>query len=257
MFISVLDVPEIATPCMPNPCGPNSICRPVNSQSVCSCMPNYVGVPPECRPECVISSECAANKACVNQKCIDPCPGHCGSLNTNCRVINHSPICSCTSGFTGDPFTRCYSSMYTICMFTIITGNIDNMTCFNDCFFFAVRLQNIPEPYKNPCIPNPCGANSICREINGAPSCTCLPEYFGLPPNCKPECAINQDCPANKACMNMKCRDPCPGSCGQNTICTVFNHSPACSCSQGFTGDPFTRCVIIEPIQGKILEHNV
>lgn len=119
----------------------------------------------------------------------------------------------------------------------------------------TVPTQNIPEVYKDPCIPNPCGDNSICRDINGAPSCTCLPNYLGLPPNCKPECAINQDCPPNKACMNMKCRDPCPGSCGQNAECTVFNHSPACTCSQGFTGDPFTRCVVIEPIKGKILKH--
>lgn len=92
---------------MPNPCGPNSACRAVNGQSVCSCMPNYVGSPPGCRPECTVSSECPNEKACINQKCADPCPGHCG-INTICKVINHSPICSCNSGHIGDPFTRCY-----------------------------------------------------------------------------------------------------------------------------------------------------
>lgn len=78
-----------------------------------------------------------------------------------------------------------------------------------------------------------------------------MPNYQGIPPNCRPECAINQDCPSNMACMNMKCRDPCPGSCGQNAMCVVFNHSPACSCPQGFEGDPFTRCVEIPPVMGK------
>lgn len=97
---------EPVTPCVPNPCGPNSICRPVNQQSVCSCMPGFIGSPPGCRPECTVSSECSSEKACVNQKCIEPCPGHCG-LNTNCRVINHSPMCSCNRGYIGDPFTRC------------------------------------------------------------------------------------------------------------------------------------------------------
>lgn len=63
-------------------------------------------MPPNCRPECVISSECPLNQACVNQKCVDPCPGTCG-LNTRCQVINHNPICVCKDGYTGDPFTRC------------------------------------------------------------------------------------------------------------------------------------------------------
>lgn len=94
-------------PCSPSPCGPNSQCREVNEQAVCSCLPNYIGSPPDCRPECVVSSECSPDKACVNQKCTDPCPGTCG-LSSVCNVINHSPICSCKPSFTGDPFTRCY-----------------------------------------------------------------------------------------------------------------------------------------------------
>lgn len=93
-------------PCQPSPCGPNSQCRESNGQPVCSCLPSYVGSPPGCRPECVVSSECPLDKACTNQKCADPCPGVCG-LHTKCNVINHSPICICQNGYTGDPFTRC------------------------------------------------------------------------------------------------------------------------------------------------------
>lgn len=114
-------------------------------------------------------------------------------------------------------------------------------------FIIVLEPQYTPEPYINPCLPNPCGPNSICRDINGGPSCTCMSEYIGIPPNCKPECAINQDCPSNMACLNMKCRDPCPGSCGQNAECTVFNHFPACTCINGFTGDPFTSCIFKQP----------
>lgn len=79
-----------------------------------------------------------------------------------------------------------------------------------------------------------------------------MPNYEGLPPNCKPECAINQDCPSNRACMNMKCQDPCPGSCGQNTVCNVYKHVPSCTCTQGFTGDPFISCVLLQPIEGNL-----
>ena len=104
MFSAV--VAEPSDPCNPSPCGPNSQCRNRDGQAVCSCLPTYVGAPPGCRPECVVSSECAPNRACVNQKCVDPCPGTCGQ-NARCEVINHSPICSCRQRYTGDPFSRC------------------------------------------------------------------------------------------------------------------------------------------------------
>lgn len=92
--------------CNPSPCGLNSQCRIVNGHVVCSCLPNYIGSSPNCRPECVVSSECALNKACINQKCVDPCTNACGQ-NTRCQVVNHRAVCSCLVGYTGDPFVRC------------------------------------------------------------------------------------------------------------------------------------------------------
>lgn len=92
--------------CSPSPCGPYSICREVNGHAVCSCQADYIGSPPNCRPECLVSSECSQDKACVNQRCVDPCIGTCGQ-NAKCQVINHNPICSCSNGYTGDPFVRC------------------------------------------------------------------------------------------------------------------------------------------------------
>lgn len=93
-------------PCLPSPCGPFSQCREYNNQAICSCIPNYEGAPPSCHPECVASSDCPANKACSNQRCIHPCEGACG-VAARCQVINHNPICTCPSEMTGDPFTRC------------------------------------------------------------------------------------------------------------------------------------------------------
>lgn len=92
--------------CSPSPCGPNSQCKEISGQAVCSCLPTYVGTPPGCRPECVASSECPTQLACKDYKCINPCPSPCG-LNTKCVVVNHSPICSCMPGYSGDPFTTC------------------------------------------------------------------------------------------------------------------------------------------------------
>lgn len=93
-------------PCQPSPCGPNSQCKNVNKQAVCSCLPTYMGTPPNCKPECIVNSECPPDQACVNQKCSDPCPNTCG-LRAHCYTKNHSPICACPPGYTGDPFHKC------------------------------------------------------------------------------------------------------------------------------------------------------
>lgn len=95
-----------ANPCEPSPCGSHSICRVIGDRPTCSCQPDFVGAPPNCRPECVTSSECDQQAACINQKCRNPCEGTCG-LGAECRVINHNPICSCSRGLIGDPFEQC------------------------------------------------------------------------------------------------------------------------------------------------------
>lgn len=105
LFEYILE-PVVTNPCQPSPCGPNSQCREINKQAVCSCILGFIGSPPTCRPECVTSSECPLNEACFNQKCINPCPGTCGT-GAMCQVVNHNPICTCPSRQTGDPFIRC------------------------------------------------------------------------------------------------------------------------------------------------------
>lgn len=94
----------------------------------------------------------------------------------------------------------------------------------------------------DPCVPSPCGPYSQCRNTNGVPSCSCLSEYIGQPPSCRPECLLNSECPSNQACIKQKCQDPCPGSCGLNAECHVTNHMPICQCYENYIGDPFTQC---------------
>ena len=176
-------------------------------------MEEFFGSPPNCKPECTVSSECPSNKACHKYKCANPCNGACG-LNAKCNVINQNPICSCLGGLTGDPFTRCYPT----------------------------PTPPLPPTNPNPCVPSPCGPNSQCRVVGETPSCTCLANYIGLPPNCRPECVVTTDCSSDLACIAEKCMDPCPGSCGFNAQCRVQNHIPVCSCIDNFIGDPFTQC---------------
>lgn len=140
-------------------------------------------------------------------------------------MVSHTPNCLCINGYFGNPFSAC----------------------------------QLPEPIKqevlSPCSPSPCGSNAVCKEQNGAGSCTCLPEYIGNPyEGCRPECTINTDCPSNKACINQKCKDPCPGTCGPNANCQVINHVPSCTCIPGYTGDPFRYCNPI-PVQQRKLSN--
>ena len=65
---------------------------------------------------------------------------------------------------------------------------------------------------------------------------------MGTPPNCRPECRIHSECASNLACINEKCRDPCPGACGSYAECEVINHNAVCRCQQGYEGDPFVGC---------------
>lgn len=191
------------------------MCRAIGDSPSCSCVQEFIGSPPNCKPECVSNTECAYNLACINQKCKDPCPGLCGA-NAECRVISHSALCVCSAGFIGDPFTQCRMP------------------------------QTPPMDIINPCQPSPCGSNAICREQNGAGSCQCIVEYIGNPyEGCRPECSLNSDCPSNRACINNRCQDPCPGTCGQNAECHVVNHLASCTCLNGFSGDPYRLCTFV------------
>lgn len=216
-------------PCVPSPCGPNSVCRNTGSVPSCACLPNYIGSPPNCRPECTINAECTSNLACIREKCQDPCPGSCG-IDAICNVLNHIPICTCPEGYSGDPFRYCNAQPIQRKIHVI-----EKERSFN-----SIILATAPAVY-NPCVPNPCGANSKCDDG----ICSCLPEYQGNPyEGCRPECILSNDCSSDKACIRNKCIDPCPGICGQGADCAVLNHIPICSCPTGYKGNAFVACQI-------------
>lgn len=244
MIIYILEKPivyeEPINPCVPTPCGPNSQCSTQNSLAVCSCLPSYIGRAPNCRPECTVNSDCPSSTACINQKCKNPCIGSCGN-NAECTVASHIPLCTCSHGFIGDPFRGCYEQ-----------PQCKKHSQTNSSAIFQCLIQNFSVTYlppdETPCQTNPCGVNANCRELNGAGSCACIPDYHGDPyVGCRPECMMNSECPMNRACINLKCVDPCPGVCGNNAKCSILNHSPTCTCDHGFRGNPFESCSRIPP----------
>lgn len=280
-------------------------------------------MPPNCRAECVVSSDCSQDKACLDQKCGNPCtPGTCAN-NAICKVVNHNPICSCSKGFTGNPFEQCIKIQSKMNQLPLPLNQFSNQSkilwiefcewnhfisklnkkkierkatvekfereflCFSQSFLFiktfSLKTQNFNHilatekkesdwfernrrrdtPWitthpilhfvanytqkddLNPCLNNPCGPNSQCRVIGNQGACSCLPNYVGRPPNCRPECTSNAECASNKACINDRCIDPCIGKCGENAVCNVVKHNAECNCISGYEGDAFTRCTVI------------
>lgn len=108
-------------------------------------------------------------------------------------------------------------------------------------------------PKPDVCVPSPCGFNSQCSDKNEKPSCSCLPGMIGSPPHCNPECISNTDCAPSLVCENQKCKDPCPGSCGNDGLCQVNNHIVYCTCPNGFTGDPFSKCYRVQQSKTKTI----
>ena len=233
-MIFTISVPPPTTPvepCTPSPCGLNALCTNRNGAASCRCLENYFGDPYQaCQPECLVNNDCTATTACRNLHCVDPCPGLCG-VNAQCKVINHIPTCICLEGYQGDPFSSCR-----------LRPIRKNLTISYSNYMTA-NLAIEPIEAEDPCFPNPCGPNSAIPRVSGDRcQCSCLPDMIGSPPNCKPECILNADCPPHLACISRKCRDPCPGLCGSGAYCKVRNHIPLCVCNKGYQGDPFTQC---------------
>ena len=113
-------------------------------------------------------------------------------------------------------------------------------TNYNYTLNISVPTQAIET--QNPCVPSPCGPNAQCVVKGEVPSCSCHQNYIGTPPNCRPECISNSECPSNKAWVNKKCENPCLNACSPTSECHVISHVPRCTCPSGYSGNPLIQC---------------
>lgn len=206
--------PRSTSPCVPSPCGHNTKCTVTRNRAVCSCIPAYLGDPKTgCRPECTTNSDCPTQQACINSRCASPCAASICGENAECRVYDHTATCECINGHNGNAYVHCQ----------------------------AISIPKTPQ--SNPCIPSPCGPNNVCNVFGNVAICDpCFGSEAVNNPLCRPECVSNSDCAFDKACLGSRCRDPCPGSCGHNAVCTVQSHRAECRCPPGLFGNPFASC---------------
>ena len=247
------ETPVVVEFCNPGSCGPNSDCVVVADKEECRCRAGFVmDYKVGCKP--MVRDPCA--------------PSPCGP-NSDCTTgLIGNAVCTCRPGFVGvaDSTKGCSPETTPIRVDLCAPGRcgpnsdcfviIDREECRCKAGFMMDYKGGCKPRIRDPCIPSPCGPNTDCTTgLVGNAVCTCRPGFFGVADStkgCGPECTTNSECQSLMACMNQKCRDPCPGACGPNAACRVVNHNPVCSCVQGFTGNAYQGCnavpVVIEPI---------
>lgn len=102
----------------------------------------------------------------------------------------------------------------------------------------------------NPCILGvPCAANAECYGDAHRAACKCPSGYAGNPfDHCeRVECRVNTDCPADRACLEHRCINPCASianpPCASNAICYAQNHAAGCRCPEHLPiGNPLAYC---------------
>lgn len=232
---------------MGDPCSSTAECYGNNHKATCRCASGYSGNPfNRCeRIECHTDSDCPNNKACIQQRCIDPCSSVAKppcAQNAICYAQNHAAGCICPPHLPeGNPLTYCATP--------VIDGRVECELDI-DC---PSKLACIKNSCVNPCLElSPCHRTAQCSVLDTIPVrtmiCTC-PE--GWVPNengechaiiipVPPGCTKDDDCPSNEACINRLCRNPC--NCGTKSACFVQNHRPICSCEEGYEGNPDIVC---------------
>lgn len=232
-------------PCLVGePCGANAECYAYANRAECRCLSGYRGNP---RDRCYVvgcrsNNDCPTDRACVNAQCISPCVyEHPCAPRAECRVQNHLAVCRCPPGLIGNPYVGCRPEPRPECQ-------VDS-----DC---PSKLACLNEKCQEPCgVLQPCRQPGQCQVVDTAPVrtlvCVCPPGFVSsgsgtckaTPPLVSVECAADSDCPADRACVNGLCRNPC--NCGPNAECLVREHKPLCACREGYDGNPDIECTRI------------
>lgn len=131
--------------------------------------------------------------------------------------MNHGAYCSCSPGFSGNPFEICYED--------IEEDPYDEYLCGPYSKF--VNVTSVDDSY-----------------------CLCLETFRGRPPNCTfIDCYTNDDCFWNENCDFNECVDPCDHNpCGPHSNCRSEGHQRArCSCDYGYFPEANVGCRLERP----------
>lgn len=228
--------------------------------------------------KCYSDDDCNSNEKCLQNtlgqtECIDACSRKICGRNAECASINHEAVCTCKSGFRGNPKDEKAGCKRIECDVDDDCSNdklCDQNTCKiaclvdNPCGSNAVCSAEYHKQvcYCQPgftgdprsgcrlvdfCEDNPCAPGARCHNSRGSFRCTCPTGTVGDPykDSCKSavECHTNNDCPPTAECDKSdgipKCKNTCQNkNCGPNTECIPIDHSGHCTCRNGYEGNP-------------------
>ncbi|PNF25784.1 hypothetical protein B7P43_G12126, partial [Cryptotermes secundus] len=233
-----------------NGCAHNALCTVLNHIIVCTCPPGQFGdATKDCQETpgttkapvpCESDMDCVDTEACYKSFCLDPCEftNACAST-AKCHTKAHRPICTCPSGYEGNPAVKCSPTQPLSC------SSNDDCPLTEACFGGVCQ---------HPCdVHDPCAFNAVCINTNHGTDCSCAEGYqgngfVGCGPvkSPLPICHYNEDCPPHKLCdrLNRVCINPClEDSCGENAQCLAVNHGIDCKCLDGYIGNPYVECM--------------
>ena len=179
--------------------------------------------------------------------------GACGRGAT-CTPANHVAVCSCPSGFRGDPDVEC-REIPPECRVDDECGN-EKICLKNKCIPGCRTHANCPYDKacvngfcQSPCdIGGMCGVNTICRAERHEAHCSCAPGYTGDPlKQCTKvflECESDNDCGGGYVCAHNQCKDinECLKEvlpCGPGAVCSNLPGWYKCSCPLPLLGNAY------------------
>ena len=236
------------SPCDVATCGLNAECHARNHIAQCRCPGQSTGDPKvHCvKFECNYHNECASSDACFDHKCVDPCsvPNVCGQ-GADCSPLNHSAVCTCQPGGTGDPNLGCTPVQYCKTDAQCPTGSACNggictslCTGIRDCIGDQLCINGLCRPT--------CRTNSTCPEYQYCQNNVCVQEL---------RCTNDEDCDHDEKCISnsigqAECRKACDLIlCGRNAECRAARHAASCFCQNGFFGDANDDKMGCQPVE--------
>lgn len=191
--------------------------------------------------ECNNDLDCSDQKACINFQCVNPCSlrGACGE-NALCKTIQHRPRCTCPECHIGSANTACHPdpnclstqprpANQAVCFTDSdcepkLACHTNTGKCFNPCESSSIKCKD-----NKKCEVHYHKATCVCKNgfmVNERGEISCGPE--------RSECKTDDQCPANKACIDQLCQNPCTATleppCAPDKGCDVLNHKPNCIC---------------------------
>lgn len=152
-------------------------------------------------------------------------------MNSQCKTINHTPLCACNQGFTGDPTIGCTKIVQCIrdtdcpngalCAFGICSAKCSNL---RDCLSDQACVSG-------KCVPK-CSGNRQCPQYSECRGgvCTSVDQ-------CKSDldCKLSESCHVSRETGRKECKETCtvPNICGKNAGCSALSHKAQCRCPGG------------------------